>query len=132
MSSVTQVQRRLTTKDAGLERTLVYTQIVLNVGWAKRSVPTISLIVVGTLRFAHPTSALVLATKNFLLLSATSSTLPQKTYVIIRSYFYKLLFSKDNPMEENKKKALAAALSQIERQFGKGSVMRLGDASHRA
>lgn len=30
-------------------------------------------------------------------------------------------------MEENKKKALAAALSQIERQFGKGSVMRLGD-----
>src|SRR5579872_7150189 len=32
-------------------------------------------------------------------------------------------------MEDNKKKALGAALSQIERQFGKGSVMRLGDAS---
>lgn len=32
-------------------------------------------------------------------------------------------------MEENKKKALGAALSQIERQFGKGSVMRLGDVS---
>ena len=31
-------------------------------------------------------------------------------------------------MEENRKKALAAALSQIEKQFGKGSVMRLGDA----
>lgn len=30
-------------------------------------------------------------------------------------------------MEDNKKKALSAALSQIERQFGKGSVMRLGD-----
>jgi recombination protein RecA len=30
-------------------------------------------------------------------------------------------------MEDNKKKALAAALSQIERQFGKGTVMRLGD-----
>lgn len=30
-------------------------------------------------------------------------------------------------MDENKKKALGAALSQIERQFGKGSVMRLGD-----
>ena len=30
-------------------------------------------------------------------------------------------------MEENRKKALAAALSQIEKQFGKGSVMRLGD-----
>ena len=26
-------------------------------------------------------------------------------------------------MEENRKKALAAALSQIEKQFGKGSVM---------
>jgi len=32
-------------------------------------------------------------------------------------------------MEENRKKALGAALSQIERQFGKGSVMRLGDSS---
>ena len=30
-------------------------------------------------------------------------------------------------MDENKKKALSAALSQIEKQFGKGSVMRLGD-----
>jgi recombination protein RecA len=35
-----------------------------------------------------------------------------------------------NPqMEENRKKALAAALGQIEKQFGKGSVMRLGDAA---
>jgi len=32
-------------------------------------------------------------------------------------------------MEDNKQKALNAALSQIERQFGKGSVMRMGDAS---
>jgi len=31
-------------------------------------------------------------------------------------------------MDDNKKKALAAALGQIEKQFGKGSVMRLGDA----
>lgn len=31
-------------------------------------------------------------------------------------------------MDDQKKKALTAALSQIERQFGKGSVMRLGDA----
>ena len=29
---------------------------------------------------------------------------------------------------EQKKKALAAALSQIEKQFGKGAVMLLGDA----
>jgi recombination protein RecA len=32
-------------------------------------------------------------------------------------------------MEENRKKALAAALGQIEKQFGKGTVMRLGDAA---
>lgn len=30
-------------------------------------------------------------------------------------------------MEDNKQKALSAALAQIERQFGKGSVMRMGD-----
>jgi RecA/RadA recombinase len=29
-------------------------------------------------------------------------------------------------MDDNKKKALAAALGQIERQFGKGAVMRMG------
>jgi recombination protein RecA len=31
-------------------------------------------------------------------------------------------------MDENKQKALAVALGQIEKQFGKGSVMRLGDS----
>ena len=31
-------------------------------------------------------------------------------------------------MDENKQKALNAALSQIDRQFGKGSVMRMGDS----
>ena len=30
-------------------------------------------------------------------------------------------------MDENKNKALNAALSQIEKQFGKNTVMRLGD-----
>jgi recombination protein RecA len=30
-------------------------------------------------------------------------------------------------MEDNKRKALSAALSQIEKQFGKGAVMRMGD-----
>jgi recombination protein RecA len=33
-------------------------------------------------------------------------------------------------MDANKEKALTAALSQIERQFGKGSVMRMGDQKH--
>ncbi len=32
-------------------------------------------------------------------------------------------------MDEQKKKALSAALSQIEKQFGKGSVMRMGDTA---
>jgi recombination protein RecA len=32
-----------------------------------------------------------------------------------------------DPMDDNRKKALAAALTQIEKQFGKGSVMRMGD-----
>jgi recombination protein RecA len=31
-------------------------------------------------------------------------------------------------MDDNKKKALSAALGQIEKQFGKGAVMRMGDA----
>ncbi len=32
-------------------------------------------------------------------------------------------------MDDNRKKALTAALSQIERQFGKGAIMRMGDAN---
>ncbi len=32
-------------------------------------------------------------------------------------------------MDDNRKQALAAALTQIERQFGKGSIMRLGDGT---
>lgn len=32
-------------------------------------------------------------------------------------------------MDDNRKKALSAALSQIEKQFGKGAVMRMGDNS---
>jgi recombination protein RecA len=31
-------------------------------------------------------------------------------------------------MDDNKSKALAAALAQIEKQFGKGSIMRMGDS----
>jgi recombination protein RecA len=33
----------------------------------------------------------------------------------------------EQQMNDNKEKALSAALSQIERQFGKGSIMKLGD-----
>ena len=33
-------------------------------------------------------------------------------------------------MDDNKKKALQIALDQIERQFGKGAIMRMGDKRH--
>ena len=58
--------------------------------------------------------------------------------VLKKSSNYCLLFSLNrynffnnvvNPMDENRKKALGIALSQIEKQFGKGSVMRMGDTS---
>ncbi|MGA9421886.1 MAG: recombinase RecA [Rhodanobacteraceae bacterium] len=35
-------------------------------------------------------------------------------------------------MEDNKRRALASALSQIEKQFGKGAVMRMGDRTNEA
>src|SRR5690554_2797254 len=38
-------------------------------------------------------------------------------------------FLQGHDMDDNKAKALAAALQQIERQFGKGSIMRMGDDS---
>jgi recombination protein RecA len=34
----------------------------------------------------------------------------------------------DSPMEDQKSKALSAALAQIEKQFGKGSIMKMGEA----
>ena len=36
--------------------------------------------------------------------------------------------NEEDIMDENKTKALAAALAQIEKQFGKGSVMRMGES----
>jgi recombination protein RecA len=35
----------------------------------------------------------------------------------------------ERKVDENRKQALSAALSQIERQFGKGAIMRMGDGS---
>ena len=43
--------------------------------------------------------------------------------------FSPLLKSEDIQMNEEKKKALESVFGQIEKQFGKGSVMRLGDKS---
>lgn len=37
---------------------------------------------------------------------------------------------KEAKVDDNKKKALEAAIAQIEKQYGKGSVMKLGDNTH--
>jgi len=53
-------------------------------------------------------------------------------YVIIkknRNDTFPTLTYRSKIMDENKKKALGAALMQIEKQFGKGSVMRMGDVT---
>ncbi len=39
-----------------------------------------------------------------------------------------MLETRSSKMDDNKSKALSAALSQIEKQFGKGSIMRLGES----
>ena len=53
--------------------------------------------------------------------------LPAAGFLWNNGGFFRHLYG-DKKMDENRKKALAAALGQIEKQFGKGSVMRLGDA----
>src|SRR6266480_6949764 len=48
-----------------------------------------------------------------------------------RAYSMSLSLAKSNgmnAMDDNKSKALAAALAQIEKQFGKGSIMRMGES----
>ena len=54
--------------------------------------------------------------------------LPAAGFLWNNGGFFRHLYG-DKKMDENRKKALAAALGQIEKQFGKGSVMRLGDAA---
>ena len=38
--------------------------------------------------------------------------------------------AKEIKIDENKRKALEAAMAQIEKQYGKGSIMKLGDNAH--
>src|SRR6202023_4158702 len=48
-----------------------------------------------------------------------------------RAYPMSLSLAKSNgmnAMDDNKSKALVAALAQIEKQFGKGSIMKMGEA----
>ena len=42
----------------------------------------------------------------------------------------RIYMAKEVKIDENKKKALEAAMAQIEKQYGKGSVMKLGDNMH--
>ena len=60
----------------------------------------------------------------------TFSRFPRKKLRLLQAPFYEIIGNSHlaNRMEDNRKKALAGALGQIEKQFGKGSVMRLGDA----
>ena len=48
---------------------------------------------------------------------------------ILRSDYSHKTTNTGNYMDDNKQKALSAALGQIEKQFGKGAVMRMGDGS---
>ncbi len=62
------------------------------------------------------------AQKNF---PQTVDTAPGYTDYIYR--LFTVQQSTGSAMDDNKQKALGAALSQIERQFGKGSIMRMGE-----
>jgi len=50
-------------------------------------------------------------------------------YVHLCDNFVLAHITNGKQMEDNKQKALSAALQQIERQFGKGSVIRMGDSA---
>jgi recombination protein RecA len=57
-----------------------------------------------------------------------------KSAFTLKQFYDSILFGisvkfsrEDTRMDDNKQKALSAALAQIERQFGKGTVMRMGD-----
>ena len=51
-------------------------------------------------------------------------------YLSRKNAAWRIIMAKDVKMDENKKKALEAAMAQIEKQYGKGSVMKLGDNTH--
>jgi recombination protein RecA len=46
---------------------------------------------------------------------------------VLKKNLQYILITKDILMDDNKTRALTAALGQIEKQFGKGSIMKLGD-----
>ena len=52
--------------------------------------------------------------------------------IIYRSLVQKgnIVMAKEVKVEDNKMKALESAIAQIEKQYGKGSVMKLGENLH--
>src|SRR5690606_38832926 len=57
---------------------------------------------------------------------------PSSTLVPYTTLFRSARLPRGCTMDDNKKKALSADLSQIERQFGKGAVMRMDDHERQA
>src|SRR5512132_2487754 len=57
-----------------------------------------------------------------------SSAAPAPAGLPLRRYFGDSIMPLDSPMDDQKSKALSAALAQIEKQFGKGSIMKMGEA----
>jgi len=49
---------------------------------------------------------------------------------LVSSIISSIINNRGTAMDDNRKKALDAAIAQIERQFGKGTVMRMGDKEH--
>jgi recombination protein RecA len=66
---------------------------------------------------------------NLLLLNIFSNDSPE-AHLVRLSWCAIIIpiFQKEVTMDENKVKALGAALAQIEKQFGKGAIMKMGDA----
>src|ERR1700752_5151993 len=91
-----------------------------------------------TPRPRNATFAILLSPKGFLSRLTAPSQPPHNTVVIysIRCWPSTAAVDADlkkryREMDDNKSKALAAALSQIEKQFGKGSIMKMDDAAIR-
>src|SRR5258705_771235 len=70
----------------------------------------------------------MLASNDRSMRRSPSSAAPAPAGLPLRRYFGDSIMPLDSPMDDQKSKALSAALAQIEKQFGKGSIMRMGEA----
>jgi len=81
--------------------------------------------------------ALIAANKGWSNIQVLATLLDIQSLVeLLRQSIHSALFislhinNRGIAMDDNRKKALDAAIAQIERQFGKGTVMRMGDKEH--